>query len=103
MRIDEKIGTEYETEGVSDCRVGRLATGPAAHFQRSRIVRCPECLVSLLNFDVAEGGSFYWVVWLFPTPYSPIPQYPTPRVACETVNYSVFIFFPPGLCALRCA
>jgi len=38
MRIDEKRGTEYETEGVSHCRAGRLATGPAAHFQRSRAV-----------------------------------------------------------------
>jgi len=38
MRIDEKIGTEYETEGFRHCRAGRLTTGPAAHFQRSRIV-----------------------------------------------------------------
>jgi len=38
MRIDEKRGTEYETEGVSHCRAGRLATRPVAHFQRSRLV-----------------------------------------------------------------
>jgi len=38
MRIDETIGTEYETEGVSHSRAGRLTTGPAAHFQRRRIV-----------------------------------------------------------------
>ena len=38
MRIDEKIGTEHETEGMNHWKAGRLATGPAAHLQRSRIV-----------------------------------------------------------------
>jgi len=37
-----------------------------------------------------SGALAIGLVWLFPIPHSPIPQFPTPRVACETVNYSVF-------------
>jgi len=53
---------------------------------------CPECLVSFLDFDAGQ----LLLLGLFgcsplPTPHSRIPQFPTPRVACETVNYSVFI------------
>jgi len=80
MRIDEKIGAEYETEGVSHSRAGRLTTRPAAHFQGSRIVRCPECLVSFLDFDAGQLlllGLFGYSP--FPIPHSPFPHSPIPH------------------------
>jgi len=38
MPIDDKIGTEYRTEGMSHCRVGRLAARSAAHVQRDLLL-----------------------------------------------------------------
>jgi len=67
MRIDEKIGTEYETEGVSHSR----ARGSLPAQQDC----CPECLVSLLDFDAADGSSCYWICLVIPHSLFPIPQF----------------------------
>jgi len=77
MPIDEKIGTEYETDGMTHCRAGRLA-----HVQQDC---CLECLVSLLDFEHAAGGSYgLCYVGLFgysPFPIPQVPNSPIPHAA----------------------